>query len=330
MPEYASPEHRTAPVQIIGPESFPTPHRAYTFGANPSVEQAATIARIESFKDWHAEQANKALGVLLDTPHPTASTLRNVYDDITRARAMHNSGIDTYHDSRRTFIEITDDNPNRDRLGYSGRSRSNNGLSWSEEEQAFIGGEETPASRDSLELGKIALARFGKNTEGDIFQNKVMLPNGRVVDGNRIIRGNTAREYAKGERAKFYNRLRASGVPEDELPKFETGGSPVVFTETAYEKDRNEILTSVMDELATRPKEDWTPNKWADMVYRMYQSPQYKRGTDAVIRTFVVAVGAWIFGTPPMLVQNIDRLAYAASQQDFVQRVAPRALPHIN
>ena len=88
-----------------------------------------------------------------------------------------------------------------------------------------------------------------------------------------------------------------SGVPEPELG----GVLPLTQDRCVYEgKDRYE-----------------------KRVYKIegWEGPEYERGGDATIRTLLVASHARVFGEALRLPQDIDVMAYAASQQAFYEHV---------
>lgn len=91
---------------------------------------------------------------------------------------------------------ITDASPNVDPVGDVGFW--NDGYDWDEALGRYAGGEETPASRQVAKAGEWLNARMDNEqddevTEG-VLQNQVVLPSGRVVNGNLLLRGEGAHE----------------------------------------------------------------------------------------------------------------------------------------
>lgn len=188
------------------------------------------------------------------------------------------------------------------------------GSAWSDEAQAWIGGEETPASHVVATAGDRALARFEtEGVSGDVLQNWVHLPDGTAVPGNQIVRG----EMAKRVVLDLKNGVEKRGL---NVSQFETGGN-MVFMVTADEASRAAIFQAAMQELERFSQQpgQCTPETLANLAYLLFQAPQNKKGSDAVIRTFLVTAGTYLTNVTPVLPQDLDLRAGTMTQRQFIQ-----------
>lgn len=310
-------------VPHIGPESFPTPRLAYTFGPNPSEEEIAILQRRESFAYWHADLANAVLAELdRMTEPPSAGTWTYIYHSIIAARAeqdvsdLRQSSV--VYDRASMLTPITDDMPNYDRLGT--RRQSYYGAVFDPALKTYVGGEPTPASDVREDAGRRALERFTDPTV-DVLQNKVRLFNGRTVNGNIIVRGAAAQECSGIIRERIKNRGFS-------VEHYDVGATDKMYTITASASDRAMIFSDVMLQLSKLRVDVCTPESLAQIAYELYQSPQNKKGSDAVIRTFLVVAGTYIMRCPPILREDIDFCAYTQQQDVFVREMADCFTPN--
>ncbi|WP_280442752.1 hypothetical protein [Nocardia brasiliensis] len=299
----------------IKTEDFPFPGRADTFARPLSKSDAAELAERKRFAEWQASAANAGVGRMVALGRqPTASEWRAEYEALIAERAKQGFtrfGHDHTIGKERFTTPITDESPNRDQIGNIGRLRA--GSAWSEEAQAWVGGQPTPASRTFEEAGRRARVRFAdEGILGDVLQNRVRLTNGQEVDGNRIVTGGTAEQIA--QELKAY--VAARGV---DVSTFETKSSDLSFTITATAADRERILQDACDQLGGPGR--LTLETWVDNAYKMLQAPQNKRGSDAIIRTFIAETGFYNLRRVPTFPHDIDLLANTMSQQDFVRHV---------
>ncbi|MEV6555189.1 hypothetical protein AB0M22_05715 [Nocardia sp. NPDC051756] len=204
-------------------------------------------------------------------------------------------GIGIPMDPERFRATIDEHGPNYDRIGRVGRLRAN--CVWNETGRVFTGGEITPAYRIMLEYGKAAESRFAHSgLTGDVLNNPVRLPDGSTVVGNRLVRGAAARDIA----CDLVARVARRG---GDTRHIETGGDPI-YAVTADNAARSEIFSCAIDLLAGAEFGDVAA--WQQARFLLYQSPKMKKGSDSVIRTFLVAVGAILFERPRILVHDVD------------------------
>jgi hypothetical protein len=234
-------------------------------------------------------------------------TLRAVHADLIRwryelaSRAPGRIGQGLPLDASRFVTPLTEGGPNYDRLGYTGRLR--HGASWDPATRTFRGGIETPAHRIMLHYGQSVHERFDRESnDGDVLLNPVVLPDGRTITGNRLVRGAAAARIGDALIARLARRGK-------DTSQVETGGNPC-YAVTADDSARELMFTSALELLADK-------GDWPAAQYLLFQSPQMKKGSDAVTRVFLVAVGAVLLGHPPELAQDIDLRCAVLGQRDL-------------
>jgi hypothetical protein len=295
-----------------------TPITAAHFPTSPLALRTTNTDKQTQVKLFAHEQANAAttardnLLKLLDDAQTAAdrqAALRTIHQQITTwrhdlaARTNTRLGPGIPYSAERFRTPIGHGNTNYDRLGTVGRLRD--GATWDPATRTYQGGTATPAYDAMVTYGQAALARFAaQDVEGDVLQNVVVLPDGRRMAGNRIIRGLTARAIG----TELAARVAARGL---DATRMETGGRPL-YTATPEPADNSVIFAAALDALADP---DITPETFATARYLLFQAPQTKKGSDAANRTFTVAVGAALLGhQAPALPADIDLRCYVLNQ----------------
>jgi hypothetical protein len=159
-----------------------------------------------------------------------------------------------------------------------------------------VGGREpgSPAYRRATELVQAAVDRF--EGSGDTLQNRVRLRDGRTVNGNTL------------KRRQF--------------------GGDEVTADTATNEDREVLRQAAFEtlaELETRraeagPLDPHDPEQrqvFNDAAYFLVQGPEMRRGSDAIMRTFLVAAHTRVFDAAPVLPQGIDLDGMVRGQDAF-------------
>ncbi|EME62495.1 hypothetical protein, partial [Amycolatopsis decaplanina] len=163
--------------------------------------------------------------------------------------------------------------------------------------------------------GRRALARFETGApHGAVLQNVVELADGTLVLGNRLLRGHAA-EAAAGELAA---RIAARGGDASQV---ETGGTPL-YTATATAADRarlHQAAIGAFTDALTTTDPATALRAWAHGAYCLYQAPRTKKGSDAVARVVLVAVGTVALGRVPRLPHDIDLRGYIDGQAAFTR-----------
>jgi len=85
-----------------------------------------------------------------------------------------------------------------------------------------------------------------------------------------------------------------------------------MYAVTAADRDRERMFHVAMTVLAGA--DDGDVGAWQAARYLLYQAPMIKKGSDAVIRTFLVTTGALLLGQPPILEQDVDLRCIVAGQ----------------
>jgi hypothetical protein len=284
---------------------FPTPHRALRGGVDR--------ARVCAFADLSAVAANAVHTELVANWSPDDTTRRahaitTAYAHAQRWRAELAPGDDALRASSSTTTErftipITDDEPNCDRFGHCGRFRV--GSTFDPATGLYIGGTSTPASRIAHRYGQLIEARFAVDLAGaEILDNPVRLPDGDIVVGNRLTRGAAAEMTAQHLAA----RVAARGI---DATTMETGPRGY-YAITATENSRARIRAAAFAFAADR--RSMTTLDWWTLAYLLYQAPERKKGSDAVHRVFLAAVGALLCERIPVLRHDIDLWCMTAGQ----------------
>ena len=225
------------------------------------------------------------------------------------AATRHSTGRYGASHTERFRTPITDDNPNLFRLGEP--ERYTDGAVWNPITRTYSGGAETPASRTMRRFAALAAARFAEAPNVTSVSNRVTLSGGRVVEGTRLLRGRAARDAA----IEMTARIAARG---GDTSRVITDGD-LIYVASAVQSARVSIFRSALTQLAQHHA---TPTAalaaWVEAAYLLYQAPRRKRGSDATIRTFLVAVGTCLMGHPPVLLHDIDLHAYVYQAEQFV------------
>lgn len=270
---------------------------------------------VRAFADRQAGAANAARDRLAGLWAASGSrgdritSLSTVYSELVNwryelaAKAADRLGPGIGYTPERFRTPITPETINYDRLGSIGRFRE--GAEWDAPSRTYTGGVSTPAYEAMVRYGHAAEARFeAEAIASDILQNWVTLPDGTRVPGNRIIRGDAARDIAQ----ELAARVSARGIDASQM---ETGGDPI-YTATPSPQDSTTLHTAALSLLADP---HLTAEGYLTARYLLFQSPQTKKGSDAVNRTFAVAVGALALSEEaPGLPADIDLRCYVLGQ----------------
>lgn len=307
----------------IEPATFPLPDRADTFPRPLTPETTAQLYKRYTFGKRQAAAATEALfgvGELAEyKPTITAQDWSEMYDWLARWRydeAMEQQsgqfGTNVAWDVQLTVAPITGNLPNHDVLGDAAWLRAD--AMWNEYRKEWSGGKETPSSIIMDQARAWAQDRFlNEAVDSDTLQNVVQLPDGRQINANFIVRGNTMLRRGQDRAA-----LRGG----DTIKFYSDPDNMIVVT--GADKDREIIFDAAIEHLANqRPGivNQETLKAWADCAYMLYQAPVMKRGSDAVIRSLLTIAGSYMFGETPVISHDIDLRAYVCGQDAFIQHV---------
>jgi hypothetical protein len=301
---------------------------SYSFPLPPiAVQGDLRIEDVRGFADRQAEVANDTSDGL-DTRLASSPEAGwpYVFAEIHRQLVSwrHRIALElgrTARQAERFVTPITDEAPNIDPVGAD-VGFFHNGSAWNEELGRYAGGEETPASRQVALVGEWVTARFlHEDNGGDVLQNYFWLPNGELARGNSILR----REAAHRQNQEGIDRAKAKGV---DTSQFDIRGN-FIYIKTATEADRAAIRHELYDylaqlEAAHQNGERITVRQWAKAAYLFYQSPENKKGSDALTRVYLIALAnRWM--ELPSIPNDIDWRAYAKSQDGFVDDVLAKS-----
>jgi len=301
----------------LSSENFPTPRMA--------IRGDLTLSDVDWFAAEQANAANLAVDYLDNTLDSTTESQQpavfaSLHDQLVDWRyqvaVAHGSSTSQ---AERFLVPITDETPNIDPVG-SNVGFWNKGSKWDESLGREAGGEETPATRLVVEVGEWINARFDEEgNPGDFLQNQVRLPNGQMVNGNSLLRGEVAHEQNR----QGIERAKNNGV---DTSQFDYKGD-FIYTKTATEADRTTIRRALYDyltqlEAVYQRGETVTVRQWAEAAYLLYQSPENKKGSDALSRVYLMALASRWMQTAPAMPDDIDWRAYTKGQRRFVDEIA--------
>lgn len=288
------------------------------------------LADVAWFAEEQAKAANAAYNFLqLALQHTPESQWPEVFAvlhselvywryELAAAHGTGSSGEAAPKDATHFLDLITDGHPNYPNVDPVGADVEfwNKGYKWDEEKGRYAGGEKTPATQVVAEAGEWAVARLAQ--EGDergFLRNQFRLPGGRLVNGNSISRGEAAREH----NINGIKRAKTSGA---ETNRTEIGGD-IVHIQTASEANRAIIREALYDYLAKLEETHQqggtiTVEQWAQVAYLAYQSPQTKKGSDAVTRVMLLALASRWMQPIPKMPDDIDWRAYIVGQDRFI------------
>lgn len=304
---------------------FPFPGRliSWTTGVGPrpfAGENLERIAELRKFAEWQADTANRMTGRLnaLDR-EPTAEDWRTEYRRLMKERSEYN--VDSPSTSLSKYMPedpITDKDPNYD---WYGNAAVRHNTEWDEENMRWFGGQPSFHGIIYDETAERILKRFRiEGAVGDELQNIVRLSDGTEVNGNRLLKDESAKQAA----VFMKERAADHGVDVSQWP---IPTDKEAMTITGTEGDRQRILQDAFKQLA-EPGE-FTLEKWAEVAYELYQSPQTKAGSDSLIRTFLAGAGEYRMGRVPDFPHDIDLRAYTMRQTDFVKYVVDGAFDRL-
>jgi hypothetical protein len=311
--------------RVITPDSFPTPALALRSTDPVELDRVAYFARHQAnaaealrrqllAADWAGLPLDRRV-VMLRAGFATLVQWR--YGLARQAPGRIGVGIPL--DAERFQLSMREAGPNFDRLGYTGRLRA--GARWDADSKTYQGGQDTPASRIILAYGRAALDRFEAEAPGgEVVQNVVVLPGGMRVNGNRLVRGESAARIA----AYLVRRIAMRG---HDASRVEVGGDPVyAVTATADDADvlHAEALRLLAETCELRYEQRITA--WQTARYLLYQAPRTKKGSDAVTRAFLVAVGSVLLRQVPTIEHDADLRCMVLGQPAATTMPADAAL----
>ncbi|MFC0546643.1 hypothetical protein [Kutzneria chonburiensis] len=310
---------------MISPDNFPTP--ALALRSTDPVE----VDRVTYFARHQANAAEDLRRQLLATDWPGLPLKRRIvmlrasFTTLVQWRyglarqAPGRIGVGIPLDADRFRLSMREAGPNFDRLGYTGRLRA--GAQWDAVSRTYVGGQDTPASRIILAYGNAALDRFAAEApDGEVLQNVVALPDGTRVNGNRLVRRAAADQIG-------VNLLRRIATRGHDASRIEVGGGPI-YAVTAAADDADVLYAEALRLLAQacELRREQRIRAWQTARYLLYQGPRTKKGSDAVIRAFLVAVGSVLLYQVPTIEHDADLRCMVLGQPAATTMPADAAL----
>jgi hypothetical protein len=311
---------------LITAQNFPTPDLAWR------THDPAKLQQIRDFGRHQAAAAEEVLDRLVTNRfdstqrHLRRQILVDAYDWACKwryARAVDEprpQGNDVGADPSRYLTTIADGGANYDRLGTFGRLRD--GATWDPQTRTYVGGADTPASDILAYYGVLATERIRKFGDNDWYVNVISIPGAsRLLTGNRLVTGESARMIA----FDLVKRMAARGVDTSTV---ETGGE-LTYAVTANPEHAEVLRNIAFIQLVGAVELDSLTERiqaWQLARYLLFQGPLYKKGSDAVIRVFLVAVGAALFGAVPTMQQDADLRCMVLPQEDALGMPADMGL----
>lgn len=123
-----------------------------------------------------------------------------------------------------------------------------------------------------------------------------------MFTGNQLARGAAAEKIA----AELVARVAARGRDTSTM---EVGGDPIYAVsadDKAAETFHGVAVIDLAQSFSAEVRLVDRLEAWQHARYLMFQSPRTKKGSDAVTRVFLVAVGAALFGVAPVMEQDAD------------------------
>ena len=297
----------TAP---FGSENFPTPAIAMT----PANE--IKWAKIQNFGTLMGEQANVAEASLPANLSrlPTAErdqVLERLYQEQQQWRYDLEKG-----ENPKILAKIEPGDPNMDPFGRIETLRG------------------SPAFEQRAAIGEIIDQRLGSGG-AEVVQNRITLPDGRVIDGNIIYRGRAAEEVIRLRNeewaAKYpekYEEAAEARPGQTDLKYGFENGAPRYITQTAEPANQQTLhnagVQAISDLVGQSAVIQAYPallaqkqTEFANALYYLFNGPIYNRGSDSVIRLFGSTTYQRIFGRPLTLPQDVDIRAYGYTQEQF-------------
>lgn len=283
---------------MITTSSFPTPQRVLT-STDPNEH-----VRLAAFAAQQVDGARRAVEVLeplwrkARTPEERVRALEAAHATVVGWRyelALRSPGKHV-HDhvvgAERFVLPMNDTTLNWDRLNSTAKD-----------------GVGTPGAQVMRDVEAMARKQFGRRHNGDTVHNIVDL-DGVPWVGTTLVRGLAACAVAD----KVTQRLNARGIFDVDF------GEDPVFSRIPCDASRAAFFQHALGLLARIDGRGCVPrDRWYEALYLLLLSPKYKRGGDAVCRTFAVAAAeAVLAGDIPPFSHDVDFRAFVLPQQRFL------------
>ncbi len=283
---------------MITASAFPMPQRVLIS------DDPAERERLAQFAVQQADGARRAVAVL----EPLWRKARSDEDRVRALEAAHATVVGWRYElaaagavkhvrgrvigPERFLLPLTDASMNWDRLTPTAAD-----------------GDGTPGHQTMLAVEQMARRQFGTWHARDTVHNVVVI-DGVPFVGTTLVRGLAARDVAD----MMTRRLNARGITDIDF------GQDPMFSRVPNDANRARFfhealkLLSRLDGFGTLHRD-----RWYQALYLLLLSPKYKRGGDAVCRTFAVAVAeVALCGDVPPFSHDVDFRAFVLPQHQFL------------
>lgn len=283
---------------MITAGAFPMPQRVLT-STDPNEHE-----RLAAFAVQQVDGANRAVAVLeplwrrarsdeeriraLETAHAAVVGWR--YELALRSRSKH--VYDHVVGAERFLLQMNELTLNWDRLNPTAKD-----------------GVDTPGARTMRAVEAMARRQFAHLPQLDTL-NRVVDINGGPRFGTTLVRGLAARDVA----GLLTKRLAARGITDVDF------GDDPLFARVPCDANRAMFFRQALALLARVDGRGTEPrDRWYEALYLLLLSPKYKRGGDAVARTFAVAAAEIVLaGDIPPFTHDVDFRAFVLPQPEFL------------
>ncbi|MFF0264276.1 hypothetical protein [Kribbella sp. NPDC004536] len=163
---------------------------------------------------------------------------------------------------------------------------------------------DTPAFKMLKKLEQVGLDRLAGETS---LQNRVTLRDGRRVNGNTL--------GLQPGRYRFTGEVIEGSV--EVAMTYAEAGDREVLRQAAFEALAE--LEEARAGAGTDPQDPEQRQTFVDAAYFLVQGPEFQRGSDAIMRTFIAAAHTRVFDAAPVLPQAIDLDGMVRGQDGFSQ-----------
>lgn len=189
-------------------------------------------------------------------------------------------------------------------------------LNWDRLTPTAKDGDGTPGAAVMRAVEAMAREQFEHRPDDDTIHHVVQL-DGRPWIGTTLVRGLAAEKISNVVRW----RLAARRITDVDF------GPDPMFARNPCDSSRSAFFQHALELLAEDSPD--TRDRWYQALYLLLLSPKYKRGGDAIARTFAVAAAEVLLdGDIPPFPHDVDFRAFVLSQRQFLAEMQTAAEQH--
>lgn len=284
---------------MITAASFPVPQRILTGDPAKDLQFAA-------FAQHQVKGARSAVEVLGPLWHKASGTVERVH----ALEAAHAAVVGWRYDlacSNRNHVHGHVVGPERFLIPIDDKT-----LNWDRLNPTTKDGPGTPGFATMQAVEAMARQQFEHQPGRDTIRHVVELGDTALI-GTTLVRGLAARQVAD----EVTRRLNSRGIIDVDF------GPDPIFARNPCDSSRAAFFQHALKLLAAPGAEITDVRvRWYQALYLLLLSPKYKRGGDAIARTFAVAAAEVVLdGDIPPYPHDVDFRAFVLSQNDFLREV---------